>query len=48
MGHPNRDVQEAAGNSGLEPRREGSGLEIKICCHQGVGGIGNQGVNEIL
>lgn len=30
VGHPNRDIQEAVGISGLDPRREGSGLEIKI------------------
>lgn len=30
MGHPNRDGQEAGEISGLGPRRERSGLEIKI------------------
>lgn len=35
VGHPNRDIQEAVGISRLEPRREGSGLEIKICLSSG-------------
>ena len=35
LGHPNRDIQEAVGISHLEPRREGSGLEIKIWLSSG-------------